>query len=280
MCIRAVTLADVPAICDIHRGSDGPWVDPVECAVYVNHRLLRPFHCRVLECRGQVVGHAEWIVNREPNRAAPSLYLGMLHVRADSQRQGVGRHLIEDGLHVARQQGCDTLRTVPDDAAVEFYERCGFAHTASARSYRLPVKGGRPTGWRRARSVPARASRALHLRLGWVQACSSHMWEICNQPAVLATEAWSHPCLVATGAAAYVQIRYRDDSQALPVAWANRDTPLEALLAAAQALASARQIKSLLLAVGPEDKVQIADAEPAGEILVMARPICQTPTDR
>jgi GNAT superfamily N-acetyltransferase len=179
--VRGVALSDVPAIYDVHEGSDGPWIDPFGCAIHVNHRLLRPFHCRVLERDGQVVGHAEWIVNREPDRAAPCLYLGMLQVRADSQGQGIGRRLVADGVAIARDEGCDALRTVPDSSAVGFYDRCGFAPTQIGRSFRLPVKDRPLTDWCRARLVPARASRELPMRLGWVQACSSHMWEICNQ---------------------------------------------------------------------------------------------------
>lgn len=49
--VRDVTLQDVPAISAVHRDSDGPYVDPVACAIHVNHRLQRPFHCHVAERR-------------------------------------------------------------------------------------------------------------------------------------------------------------------------------------------------------------------------------------
>jgi GNAT superfamily N-acetyltransferase len=125
--VRSVTLRDVPAICAVHRGSDGPWVAPVECAIFANHRLLRPFHCCVAERGGQVVGHAEWIVDREPGVPAPRLYLGMLQVRGDCQRQGVGRRLIEYGAELAVRTGCDRLRTVPEERTLGFYAGCGFS---------------------------------------------------------------------------------------------------------------------------------------------------------
>ncbi|MBT3342648.1 MAG: GNAT family N-acetyltransferase [Gemmatimonadetes bacterium] len=269
MLVRQVTLRDVPAICDVHRDSDGPWVDPVECAIYVNHRLLRPFHCRIAERDGQVVGHAEWIVNHEPDRDTPCLYLGMLQVRVDSQGTGVGRRLIDDGRALAQRQACTTLRTVPDGGAIGFYEKCGFSYTPVAHSFRLPVQHHPISGWDRARSVPARASLELPMRLGWVQACSSHMWEICNHHAVLADEAWHHPCLTSRTSPAYVQLRYRDTSTAMPVAWAAPETPLEALIAAAQALASAQQIRELLLAIGPGEAASIPGVVSAEDIPIM-----------
>lgn len=273
MRVRGATLADVPAIGRVHCGSDGPWVDPVACAVHVNHRLLRPFLCRVLERRGQVLGHAEWIVGREPDRPRPFLYLGMLQVRADSRRQGVGRLLVEDGLDLARPLGCDALRTVPDDGAVGFYLRCGFARAATAPTLQLPIQGDRRTAWRRARSVPVGATRRLPMRLGWVQACAAHMWEICNRPCVLANEVWRHPCLKAPGADAWVQLRCGDATQALALAWADRDAPLEELLAAAHALASRRGIESLVLALPPGDRGGIDGAAPAGEVCVLERSV-------
>ena len=78
---------------------------------------------------------------REPDRAAPCLYLGMLQVRADSQGQGVGRRLIEDGVAIARDEGCDALRTGPDSSAVGFYDRCGFAPTRMVRKRTAPLPG-------------------------------------------------------------------------------------------------------------------------------------------
>lgn len=274
--VRDVTLADVPAIGEAHRGSEGPWIDPVECAIFVNHRLLRPYLCRVAEHDGDVVGHAEWNVGHQPDQNAPYLYLGMLQVRADCQRQGVGRRLLDDGADLARQAGCDRLRTIPEDDVEGFYHRCGWQTVGHAASHRLPVTPAPlPPGWRRERTVPARVVREQTMYLGWVQACPAHMWEICNRPAVIAgDETWYHPCAVGPGRQAHVQLRYRDASQALVLAWSASAANVGELLLVARHLAARRGVTQLLLALHPETALPSrVTAEPAGTIAVLERPL-------
>ena len=108
------------------------------------------------------------------------------------------------------------------------------------------------------------------MRLGWVQACSTHMWEICNRPIQVANERWFHPCLVGDDRTAFVQIRYRDSSQALALAWASPKLPMDELIAAAQHLGAGSSVSRLLLALHPEETGYMPEgAEPAGEICVM-----------
>lgn len=71
------------------------------CAIYVNHRLLRPFHCHVAEKDGEVVRHAEWIVGFAPALATPQLYLSIAHVRNGTKGHGSGRRMIDFGEGVA-----------------------------------------------------------------------------------------------------------------------------------------------------------------------------------
>lgn len=271
--IRPVALRDAPAISAVHRGSDGPWVDPVECALFVNHRLLRPFHCFVAERGSDIVGHAEWLVSREPDLPAPLLYLGMLQVRGDSQRQGVGRDLVEHGLDLARNRGCALIRTVPDEGAEGFYARCGFSSPEKARSFRLPVNPAPlPAGWKKARSVPVPVPRRLPMRLGWVQACSAHMWEIANRHCATAGDTMRHPCAARGDRQAYAQLRYWEPSHALAIAWAGPEVPLDELVQACLHLASAHSIASLLLALrDSEAGSALASAEPAGETPFLTR---------
>lgn len=271
--VRDATLRDVPAISAVHRGSDGPWVDPVECAIFVNHRLKRPFLCHVAERCGEVVGHAEWIVGKEPDLPGPLLYLGMLQVREDCQGQGVGRHMIDYGAKLALQKGCDRLRTVPDNDAVGFYARCGFETVGSTVSCRLRVReGARPPGWKRGRTVPERISRELPLRLGRVQACSTHMWEICNRPGEAAGDTFSHPCLMRSDGQAYVQLRFWEPSQALVVAWSKPEDAIEELLAAAMHLGSICSISFLAIVLRKEDAGSLPeDAESCDEIPVVEK---------
>jgi hypothetical protein len=89
------------------------------------------------------------------------------------------------------------------------------------------------------------------MRLGWVQACSVHMWEICNRPVVLAGEPWSHPCARSEGGAGYVQLRFSGVTEALALAWASQEVPTGDLVRVAQAMAWARGLGSLILAHAP-----------------------------
>ena len=273
--IRGVKLQDVPAISAVHRGSEGPWADPVGCAIFVNHRLLRPFHCYVAEHPGQVVGHAEWIVGREPDLPEPQLYLGMLQVREDFQGQGVGRRLIEHGSKLALQEGCGSVRTVPEEGVEGFYARCGFKTAGATVSCRVQVGDcAAPQGWKRGRVVPERVPRALPMRFGWVQACSTHMWEICNRPAELAGNAFFHPCLMRRDGQAYVQLRFSDSLQAVVLAWSRPEVSFEELLTAAHHLGSSYSISCFLLAFRQEEVgSQPNDTEPGDEIPILERPV-------
>lgn len=82
-------------------------------AIYVNHRLLWPFHCHVAEKGGEVIGHAGWIAGFEPDLAASQLYLGMVHVRNDARGLGVGRRMIDFGEWLAAWKGCGVLAPFP-----------------------------------------------------------------------------------------------------------------------------------------------------------------------
>jgi GNAT superfamily N-acetyltransferase len=47
-------------------------------------------------------------------------------IRADEQRRGHGRVLIECAEEFARQLGCRRVESIVDAHAIAFYERCGF----------------------------------------------------------------------------------------------------------------------------------------------------------
>lgn len=276
--VRAVRLHDVPGICQVHAGSVGPWVDPVECAVFVNHRLRRPFLCCVADSDGRIVGHAEWIADRAPPGPG-RLYLGMLQVHRDWQRRGVGRRLVAGGEDLARREGCARLRTIPDSGAEGFYERCGFEMVEVAASFWQPVADVQlPPGWRRARTVPAWVPRRHALRLGWVQASAAHMWEICNRPAGLAGDEYRHPCLARKDGRAFAQVRFEGVTEGLALAWSEPEVPLAQLLAAALHLGAGHGLARLLVALPAQAALDLpAEAQPAGQSRVVERPVGRGP---
>lgn len=104
---------DIEGICRIHRSCSDPWQDVEEGTSWVTHRLSRGFYIQVALLDGLVVGHGEWIVSDEP--AGKYLYLGVLQVDADYQRQVIGRKMIEDGARYAAGQGCSSLVTIPEN---------------------------------------------------------------------------------------------------------------------------------------------------------------------
>ncbi|MEW6754663.1 MAG: GNAT family N-acetyltransferase [Candidatus Latescibacterota bacterium] len=125
--IRTVTLEDVPALVRVHAGDEDPWGQVAMCAIAVNHRLLRPFHCDIAFLCGDAAGDAEWIASHEPAPVGRQLYLGMLHVRPEARGQDVGSAMVCHGRVRARALGCDCIRTCPEAGAVGFYRRCGLA---------------------------------------------------------------------------------------------------------------------------------------------------------
>lgn len=248
---RPVTLRDAPALCEIHRGSDGPYPDPVECPIWVNHSLLNGRLCFVAQEGGLIVGHAEWTLGYEPGQSRRHLYLGMLQVREEYRGQGIGRGLIEHGVSIARSNGCDRLKTVPEPEATDFYLKCGFRKTSDLATYHQAASQDQTviSNWVRQRGVPERTIRTLPLRIGLMQACSRHMWELANRPFVVVGSEWHHPCLVRTDVKAYVQLRYRNTDQAYVLAWGSDGVSLGELCAASRQLGSQRGIGELYFVV-------------------------------
>jgi len=65
-------------------------------------------------------------------------------VRAELQRQGYGRQLLQLAERFAKQHACSRLESHVDPHAVEFYEHCGFEHLADPERSDAPVLMGKP----------------------------------------------------------------------------------------------------------------------------------------
>ena len=249
--VRPVTLRDVPSLCEVHQGSDGPYPDPVECPIWVNHWLLNGRLCFVAQMGSLVVGHAEWTLGYPPVPSSRQLYLGMLQVRAENRGRNIGRHLVEHGASVARSKGCDRLATVPEPEATGFYLKCGFTKTYDLATYRQALSGKQAidANWVRRQGVPERTIGALPLRIGLMQACSRHMWESANRPFIVWGSKWHHPCLARTDGRAYVQLRYRNTNQAYALSWGSEEVSLGELCEASRQLGSSCGIEELYFVI-------------------------------
>jgi hypothetical protein len=238
--------------------------------------LLRGFFIDVATIGEKIVGHAEWIISDEPAPYGKHLYLSMIQVHSDYQRQGVGQAMIEAGVHRAKAFSCPFIRTVPDDDAKDFYKKCGFLPsrrnvTCSAKvASRFPLpKGVRglyfvnrrtelPSGWKRSKVVPRKVVNSLPMRFGWVQGSSAHMWEICNCPVyIFGEKPAQHPCARRSDGMGYVQLRHLGiGDQPMALAWAPlRDNPEELVLTAI-ALANSLPVEVEFVTFTLEDKYE------------------------
>ena len=262
MQIRPMTLKDVPQLPAVHAGSEGPWLDPVEGAIWINHRLVRPFTIDVAVWGDVAVGHAEWILGDERGALGRQLYLAMLQVHPDYRGRGVGRAMIEHGRERAQQLSCRWIRLLAEEGAEGFYLKCGFRPGAQIHTYAVPVQHTDwPAGWQRVRSVPKRAVRAFPMRLGWVQASSTFMWELCNRPVRMAGAQAHHPCgkRTGTGAPAYVQLRHLGGfKETLVLAWGPGSEAAEDYLPAAMALAQGLAVDTLRVVLPETEAIGVA----------------------
>ena len=268
--VRPATLADAPGVQKIHENCDDPWGESASCAIWLNHRLLRGFLIDVALVDDEVAGHAEWIISAEPPPAGRHLYLGMIQVRSDFQRRGIGRAMLNAGIEKAVRFACPSIQTVPEGDAKPFYTKCGFAPRRAVVSYSVEVPPTRLSkGWRRVRTVPSAVVGSLPMRCGLVQGASAHMWEICNRPVKLFGEREQRPCARRSDGKAYVQLRYLGDESggALALAWAETSAGMDELVQAASACAHGLPVETLKLTVGEEEASACASwpgAVPAG----------------
>jgi len=180
--IREATMHDIISIQNIHRDCDGPWNNLDECTAWVGKRIQRGFYIQIAEIGGKIVGHGEWIVSHEPEEKF--FYLGLLQIDDDYQKQGIGRQMLADGIHIAKELGCSKVVTIPDTdtGAEEFYRKCGFTEGRKIKGVVLPVKDyGYSQKYTSIDNAPFSVIYEKAFVFGTSQASSRHMWEVHNQ---------------------------------------------------------------------------------------------------
>ncbi len=182
--IRKATINDIKGIQNIHRNCDDPWHSETECKNWVEKRLERDFYIQIAILNGKIVGHGEWIITDEPNKKY--LYLGMLQIDNDYQKQGIGRAMLNDGQCFARDNGCNMISTIPDNntGSIYFYLKCGFNYGRKIKQINVPTMMHTDYNTRNTRidCVPFSIIKELPFIFGISQISSRHMWEVCNEP--------------------------------------------------------------------------------------------------
>ena len=82
----------------------------------------------VAEIDGEIAGFA--VVLDESGRAE----LDGLFVEPSHWLRGIGRALVDEAIHLARDRGLSLMTVVANPAAREFYERCGFSVEGEAQT--------------------------------------------------------------------------------------------------------------------------------------------------
>ena len=60
-------------------------------------------------------------------------------IRADCQRRGYGRRLLEAAEHFAHEHGCSRVESRVDPGAIGFYDRCGYTRVDSSDTSSSPL---------------------------------------------------------------------------------------------------------------------------------------------
>lgn len=178
--IRVATEADIPGICHVNRGEEGPWAEMESCAAWVVNRIRLGFYVQVGELDGRIVAHGEWSLSDE--RRWKTFYLGQLQVDPDFQFRGVGRKMLLDGIRAARAASCDSISLIPeqDTGSQKFYEKCGLVRGEDILSCPLSAESG-PVRGTRASEAPLSVIKRLPFMFGLSQTSAYHMWQVLNR---------------------------------------------------------------------------------------------------
>jgi putative acetyltransferase len=121
--VRAETPEDVAAVRRVNelafgRAEEAALVDALRAAACPHISL-------VAEAEGQVVGHIFFspVTLETEDRAPAMLGLAPMAVLPEYQNQGIGSHLVREGLNECRRTGCDAVVVLGHP---EYYPRFGF----------------------------------------------------------------------------------------------------------------------------------------------------------
>jgi N-acetylglutamate synthase-like GNAT family acetyltransferase len=93
--------------------------------------------------RGEILGHLQLI----PTASTDTVELKSIAVRADQQRRGIGRRLVNRALAICREDGVQTVTVTTATADLDnlrFYQRCGFRATTIERDVFTEATGYPP----------------------------------------------------------------------------------------------------------------------------------------
>ena len=178
--VRAATAADIPGICNVNRGEEGPWSDLESCREWILNRMELGFYIQVAEICGRIVAHGEWCLSDEYRWR--TLYLGQLQVDPEYQFRGIGRKMADAGIAQARKWGADSISLIPeqDTNSQIFYAKCGFERGKDIYLSTLLAEKGRLVG-KIVEEAPREVIREKPFIFGLAQTSAFHMWQVFNR---------------------------------------------------------------------------------------------------
>lgn len=279
--IRPATLADAAAISAVHRSTVDVWRDPVTrqpvayadldgfgrwfnggpwmsldlCAAHLESLLRRGHLPLVAEVDNDIVGEAEYFIDREARPPGARLHLSILYVHGTWQRQGIGHRLINAGIAAATTRGLTGITTQPETEAIGFYRRTGFRPWLRAKEMQINAQGDMPDTLMPV-SANAGVPEHLSMRIGRYQ-CSAQGWDVfwpslpLRELAQLRRSLW---CGELDGTPVVLGIREQllDPTQADGYAWLPPTAPLAPAVDALRALGAREGFHAVDLLL-PED---------------------------
>ena len=224
--IREASINDCEGIQSVHMGTPGPWANAVECVPWIRKRIERGYYVQVAEINAKVIGHAEWVETHDIK--GKFLYLCVMQIKDDYQGQGIGRKMVNDGIQLARAQGCEKVVTIPDEdtGSEKFYAKCGFSKGRQIKSVSIPTAAyGYSQNYKEVDSAPLEIIRKCHFIFGLSQASARHMWEINNEKP-LGDNRVTTTLISDTGD--YIQLcsQYNNPRKAWVLCWSNNPNPM------------------------------------------------------
>lgn len=121
----------------------GPWMSMETCAIWLGHLLQQndgiPL---VAEVAGEVIGHTEVFIGKEPEPYGHHINISTLCVRQDHQREGVGTALVNYILQMAKVINCQQVTVAYADPAA-FFEKLDFTPQIPRYRVTMPTQEGR-----------------------------------------------------------------------------------------------------------------------------------------